>query len=91
MNRVIHQNPASPEGFSTQANSTANAARSWCRQHAGAATLTASASAEAGKQAMREGVVDFLVTTLDEALRILKNEVRKHETVAVCVARRRKR
>ncbi len=52
---------------------------------AGAATLTASASAEAGKQAMRDGVVDFLVTTLDEALRILKNEVRKHETVAVCV------
>jgi len=35
---------------------------------------------------MRDGVVDFLVTTLDEALRILKNEVRKRETVAVCIA-----
>jgi urocanate hydratase len=53
---------------------------------AGAATLTASADAELGKQAMRDGVVDFLVTSLDEALRILKNEIRKRETVAVCVA-----
>jgi urocanate hydratase len=31
-------------------------------------------------------VADFLVNTLDEALRILKNEIRKCETVAVCVA-----
>lgn len=53
---------------------------------AGAASLTVSADAAAGKQAMRDGVVDFLVTTLDEALRILKNEIRKHSTVAVCVA-----
>jgi len=53
---------------------------------AGAATLTASADAELGKQAIRDGVVDFLVTSLDEALRILKNEIRKRETVAVCVA-----
>ncbi|MFZ1087193.1 MAG: hypothetical protein WAN35_19695 [Terracidiphilus sp.] len=52
----------------------------------GAATLSASSDAEARKQAMRDGVVDFLVTTLDEALRILKNELRKRETVAVCVA-----
>lgn len=53
---------------------------------AGAATLAALADAEARKQFMREGIVDFLVTSLDEALRILKNEVRKRETVAVCVA-----
>ena len=53
---------------------------------AGAASLTATADLAAQKQAMRDGVVDFLVTSLDEALRILKNEVRKHETVAVCVA-----
>jgi urocanate hydratase len=52
---------------------------------AGAATLAATADAAAQKQAIRDGVVDFLVTTLDEALRILKNEIRKHETVAVCV------
>jgi urocanate hydratase len=31
-------------------------------------------------------VADFLVNSLDEALRILKNEIRKHETVAVCIA-----
>ena len=53
---------------------------------AGAATLAVSADAELRKQFMRDGVVDFLVTSLDEALRILKNEIRKRETVAVCVA-----
>lgn len=53
---------------------------------AGAATLAASADPAVQKQAVRDGVVDFLVITLDEALRILKNEIRKRETVAVCVA-----
>ena len=53
---------------------------------AGAASLAASADAAKSKQALRDGVVDFLVTSLDEALRILKNEIRKRETVAVCVA-----
>ncbi|MGA9673106.1 MAG: hypothetical protein WBQ94_28160 [Terracidiphilus sp.] len=53
---------------------------------AGAATLTATADEAAQKQAFRDGVVDFLVTSLDEALRILKNQIRKRETVAVCVA-----
>jgi urocanate hydratase len=53
---------------------------------AGAASLTVSAEAEASKQAIRDGVVDFLVTSLDESLRILKNEIRKRTTVAVCVA-----
>ncbi|HUX45984.1 MAG TPA: hypothetical protein VMV57_14640 [Terracidiphilus sp.] len=52
---------------------------------AGTATLTATADATAQKQAIRDGVVDFLVTSLDEALRILKNEIRKCEPVAVCV------
>jgi urocanate hydratase len=52
---------------------------------AGAATLTAAADPARQKQAVRDGVVDFLVTSLDEALRILKNEIRKKETVAVCV------
>lgn len=52
---------------------------------AGAATLAASADQPAAKQAMRDGIVDFLVNSLDEALRILKNEIRKRETVAVCV------
>jgi hypothetical protein len=53
---------------------------------AGAASLAASADHDAGKQAIRDGVADFLVNTLDEALRILKNEIRKRETVAVCIA-----
>jgi hypothetical protein len=38
---------------------------------------------EAGRPRWR---ADFLVTSLDEALRILKNEIRKREAVAVCVA-----
>jgi hypothetical protein len=52
---------------------------------AGAASLAVSSDSYAGKQAMRDGVVDFLVNSLDEALRILKNEIRKRTTVAVCV------
>jgi hypothetical protein len=52
----------------------------------GAATLVATADRDAQKQALRDGVADFVVTTLDEALRILKNQLRKRETVAVCVA-----
>jgi urocanate hydratase len=51
---------------------------------AGAATLTATADRGAQKQALRDGVTDFLVTSLDEALRILKNELRKRQTVSVC-------
>ena len=52
---------------------------------AGAATLTATADVDAQKQAVSDGIVDFLVMSLDEALRILKNEIRKRQTVAVCV------
>ena len=52
---------------------------------AGAATLAASADSSVQRQAIRDGIADFLVTTLDEALRILKNELRKRQTVAVCV------
>jgi hypothetical protein len=52
---------------------------------AGAASLAASADVSVQRQAIRDGVVDFLVTSLDEALRILKNEVRKRLPVAVGV------
>jgi urocanate hydratase len=52
---------------------------------AGAATLTATHDPAAQRQAVRDGIVDFLVTSLDEALRILKNQIRRRETVAVCV------
>lgn len=53
---------------------------------AGAASLAANADTAVPKQAIRDGVADFLVNSLDEALRILKNEIRKREAVAVCVA-----
>lgn len=53
---------------------------------AGAATLATTADRAAQKQALREGVADFVVNNLDEALRILKNQLRKRETVSVCVA-----
>ena len=53
---------------------------------AGAATLAATSNTEAQRQAVRDGIVDFLVNSLDEALRILKNEIRKREPVAVCIA-----
>ena len=53
---------------------------------AGAASLAATANASVQRQAIHDGVADFLVNSLDEALRILKNEIRKHETVAVCIA-----
>lgn len=53
---------------------------------AGAATLASAADPLEQRQAIREGAVDFLVNSLDEALRILKNEIRKHQAVAVAVA-----
>ncbi len=53
---------------------------------AGAASLSATADASAQRQAIREGAIDFLVTSLDEALRILKNEIRKRNAVAVGVS-----
>jgi urocanate hydratase len=51
----------------------------------GGATLAATADSTIQKLIIRDGIVDFVVTSLDEALRILKNEVRKCATVAVCV------
>jgi urocanate hydratase len=52
---------------------------------AGCATLAATAVLSTQKQSIREGIVDFVVNSLDEALRILKNEIRKKSAVAVCV------
>lgn len=52
---------------------------------AGCATLAVAEDPMAQKLAMRDGVVDFVVTSLDEALRILKNEIRRLKTVAVSV------
>lgn len=52
---------------------------------AGAATLGIDERASALKQAVRDGVCDFMVNTLDEALRTLKNEIRKKQPVSVCL------
>jgi hypothetical protein len=53
---------------------------------AGAASLAATADAAAQKQAIKDGAADFLVTSLSEALRILKNQIRKREPAAVCIS-----
>ena len=52
---------------------------------AGAASLCASTNPTGQKAAIHDGITDFLVTSLDEALRILKNEIRKRAPVAVCI------
>jgi len=53
---------------------------------AGAASLAASADPGSLRLAIRDGVIDFSVTSLEEALRILKNEIRKRQPVSVGVA-----
>lgn len=50
---------------------------------AGAASLGLEADAGRAKAALRAGVCDFVVNHLDEALRILKNEIRKKGAVSV--------
>jgi urocanate hydratase len=50
---------------------------------ASAASLTIEPSPDAAREAVRNGTVDFAVNTLDEALRILKNEIRKQQAVSV--------
>lgn len=50
---------------------------------AGAAFLCIESQAALVKQAMQAGCCDFMVNNLDEALRVLKNEVRKRRPVSV--------
>ncbi|HEY6447213.1 MAG TPA: hypothetical protein VIY53_12200 [Acidobacteriaceae bacterium] len=52
---------------------------------AGAASLSIDADAALLRQALRTGLCDFVVTHLDEALRILKNELRRRLPVSVCL------
>jgi urocanate hydratase len=49
----------------------------------GAAFLGIDVDAERIKKRLKTGYCDFMVTTLDEALRVLKNAVRKRENVSV--------
>jgi len=50
---------------------------------AGGTTLAVDADAAAMKSAMRAGYLDFVVNTLDEALRTLKNEIRQKRALSV--------
>jgi hypothetical protein len=52
---------------------------------AGAGTLLLESDQRRGRDWVRSGACDFLVTTLDEALRILKNELRRKQPTAVCL------
>jgi urocanate hydratase len=50
---------------------------------AGGTTLAIDSDAAALKSAMRAGYLDFVVNTLDEALRTLKNEIRQKRPLSV--------
>jgi|GEM_PF-3594711 len=52
---------------------------------AGAASLFLEAEERAIREASREGCCTFSVTSLDEALRILKNEIRQRRAVSVAL------
>jgi hypothetical protein len=52
---------------------------------AGGTSLLLDSDTAAVKSAFRHGGVDFVVNTLDEALRVLKNEIRKHRPLSVAL------
>ena len=53
---------------------------------AGAACLALDSRADVCRATLRAGASDFVVNSVDEALRILKNEIRKRKPVSVAVA-----
>ena len=53
---------------------------------AGAACLALDSRAEVCRATLRAGACDFVVNSVDEALRILKNEIRKRKPISVAVA-----
>ena len=53
---------------------------------AGAASLCVDADADGLRQGLRSGLIDFVVGNLDEALRILKNELRRGRPISVGLA-----
>ncbi|MGA7159275.1 MAG: hypothetical protein WBY53_20700 [Acidobacteriaceae bacterium] len=52
---------------------------------AGGTSLLLDSDAAGVKAVFRQGGVDFVVNTLDEALRVLKNEIRKHRPLSVAL------
>jgi hypothetical protein len=55
---------------------------------AGAGCLAIDARAEVCRAASRSGACDFIVNTVDEALRILKNELRQRKPVSIALQSR---
>jgi urocanate hydratase len=53
---------------------------------AGAACLAVDSRPEVCRATLRAGACDFVVNTVDEALRVLKNEIRKRKPVSVALA-----
>jgi urocanate hydratase len=53
---------------------------------AGAGFLAVESRPEVCRAAVRSGACDFVVNSVDEALRILKNEIRKHKAVSVALS-----
>lgn len=58
-------------------------ALSFAANIAGAGCLAIEPRPEAGRASLRSGACDFVVNTVDEALRVLKNEIRQHKAVSV--------
>jgi hypothetical protein len=54
---------------------------------AGGASLVLETRVDMVRHCVRNGIADFAVNTLDEALRILKNEIRKRQPIAVLLER----
>lgn len=52
---------------------------------AGAVSLSIDNNSDHLREIVRSGVADFVVTTLDEAIRTMKNEVRKHAPLSVAL------
>jgi urocanate hydratase len=62
---------------------TEGSALSFASNIAGAACLTIEPDPVTARAALRTGACDFVVNTLDEALRALKNEIRKQRPLSV--------
>src|SRR4051812_19248453 len=58
-------------------------ALSFAANIAGAGCLAIDPRAEVTRSALRSGACDFVVNTVDEALRVLKNEIRQRRPVSV--------
>ncbi|MEO6982718.1 MAG: hypothetical protein ABI072_06350 [Edaphobacter sp.] len=59
------------------------AALAFAANIAGAVCLSLEPDPDTLRQSLRSGACDFIVNTLDEALRTIKNEVRKHQPLSV--------